>query len=73
MCLICGVVGCGRYSGAHLTVHFTEKMHRFTLNMKQGSVWDYEDDCYVHRISTAQEVEQDQMIENLTRSDSDPA
>lgn len=49
-CLICGVVGCGRYAGKHAYRHFERTSHTFALDLESQRVWDYDRDCYVHRI-----------------------
>ncbi|KAK5070800.1 hypothetical protein LTR51_006812 [Lithohypha guttulata] len=49
-CLICGDVGCGRYAGKHAYRHFEKTGHTFALDLETQRVWDYDRDCYVHRI-----------------------
>ena len=49
-CLICGIVGCGRYAGKHAYRHFEKTGHTFSLDLESQRVWDYDHDCYVHRI-----------------------
>ncbi|OQV17281.1 BRCA1-associated protein [Hypsibius exemplaris] len=50
LCLICGNIGCGRYSEKHAFVHFQETQHTYALNVKTRRVWDYVGDGYVHRL-----------------------
>jgi len=49
-CLICGYVGCGRYAGKHAYKHYEQTGHTFALDLESQRVWDYDHDCYVHRI-----------------------
>ena len=50
ICLICGVVGCGRYVGGHANNHFVKTQHTFAMHLDTGRVWDYAGDNYVHRL-----------------------
>ncbi|KAL3229209.1 hypothetical protein RNJ44_02296 [Nakaseomyces bracarensis] len=50
ICLICGHVGCGRYSSRHAIKHFEETAHCFAMDYKTDRVWDYAGDNYVHRL-----------------------
>ncbi|KAJ0407930.1 hypothetical protein ATCC90586_006302 [Pythium insidiosum] len=50
ICLICGHVGCGRYSGEHAKQHYQETMHTYSLELETQRVWDYAGDGYVHRL-----------------------
>jgi BRCA1-associated protein len=50
MCLICGHVGCGRFSGRHAADHFEETGHTFAFELETQRVWDYAGDQYVHRL-----------------------
>lgn len=50
ICLICGVVGCGRYDAAHAFSHYNDTGHAFALDMQTQRVWDYSSDSYVHRL-----------------------
>ena len=49
-CLICGVVGCGRYENRHAVAHWTETGHCYSLEIGSGRVWDYSRDQFVHRL-----------------------
>ena len=49
-CLICGVVGCGRYENRHAVQHWTETGHCYCLEIGSGRVWDYSRDQFVHRL-----------------------
>ncbi|RLN97660.1 hypothetical protein BBJ28_00011608 [Nothophytophthora sp. Chile5] len=50
ICLICGHVGCGRYSGEHAKQHYQETLHTYSLELETQRVWDYAGDGYVHRL-----------------------
>lgn len=50
MCLVCGHVGCGRFSGRHAHAHFEETGHTFAYELDSQRVWDYAGDQYVHRL-----------------------
>lgn len=50
MCLVCGHVGCGRFSGRHAYAHFEETGHTFAYELDSQRVWDYAGDQYVHRL-----------------------
>lgn len=51
ICLICGVIGCGRYVGGHAHTHFIATQHTFSMRLgKTQRVWDYIGDNYVHRL-----------------------
>ena len=50
ICLICGHIGCGRYTGGHAHRHFMETNHLFALEVGTNRVWDYVRDNYVHRL-----------------------
>lgn len=51
ICLICGVIGCGRYVNEHARLHFKESHHQYALELQTNRVWDYVGDGYVHRIA----------------------
>eukprot|EP01006_Ploeotia_vitrea_P040459 TRINITY_DN66427_c7_g3_i1.p1 TRINITY_DN66427_c7_g3~~TRINITY_DN66427_c7_g3_i1.p1 ORF type:complete len:605 (-),score=74.89 TRINITY_DN66427_c7_g3_i1:102-1916(-) len=51
MCLICGNVGCGRYSNhAHAVEHFAQTGHSYAMELDTRKVWDYSGDGYVQRL-----------------------
>ena len=50
ICMVCGVVGCGRYEGAHARAHFESSRHTYSMELETGRVWDYTGDGYVHRL-----------------------
>lgn len=50
ICLICGVVGCGRYANGHAYDHFKETSHTYSMQLGSNRVWDYAGDNYVHRL-----------------------
>ncbi|OQR93848.1 hypothetical protein ACHHYP_02206 [Achlya hypogyna] len=50
ICLICGHIGCGRYSNEHAKRHYQETLHTYSLELETQRVWDYAGDGYVHRL-----------------------
>jgi len=51
ICLVCGHVGCGRYTGCGSGVHHNEATgHNFAMELATQRVWDYQGDNYVHRL-----------------------
>ncbi|GAV52099.1 hypothetical protein ZYGR_0AG00900 [Zygosaccharomyces rouxii] len=50
ICLICGNVGCGRYTSKHAIEHYEATSHCFSMDMRTQRVWDYAGDNYVHRL-----------------------
>lgn len=50
ICLICGNVGCGRYSQGHASDHWKSSGHCYALETESQRVWDYASDGYVHRV-----------------------
>ncbi|CAL1548415.1 unnamed protein product [Lymnaea stagnalis] len=51
ICLICGLVGCGRYVGLHAYKHFQDTNHTYAMQLGTNRVWDYAGDNYVHRLA----------------------
>ncbi|KAL2479624.1 zinc finger (ubiquitin-hydrolase) domain-containing protein [Abeliophyllum distichum] len=51
VCLICGFVGCSRYENGHAIGHWSDKQHRFSLQVGQQQIWDYVGKRYVHRLN----------------------
>ena len=49
ICLLCGHLGCGRYSKAHSVDHFQRTRHSYAMQLGTQRVWDYTGDGYVHR------------------------
>lgn len=49
-CLICGHVGCSRYSSKHAIDHYKDSGHCFSVDLNTSRVWDYAEDKYVHRL-----------------------
>ena len=49
VCLTCGFVGCGRYSGKHAAEHFDETNHPYSLELATLRIWDYVESEYAHR------------------------
>ncbi|EGW33286.1 uncharacterized protein SPAPADRAFT_151152 [Spathaspora passalidarum NRRL Y-27907] len=53
ICLVCGNVGCSRYSpDQHSLKHFVNTGHCFSMEIATSRVWDYAGDNYVHRLVT---------------------
>ena len=50
ICLICGNVGCGRYTSEHAQSHYLETQHNFAMALSDSRVWDYHGDYFVHRL-----------------------
>ncbi|WVQ83721.1 hypothetical protein IAT38_005865 [Cryptococcus sp. DSM 104549] len=52
ICVVCGVVGCGRYDPGkgHARRHWEESGHVLAMELETQRVWDYEGDNYVHRL-----------------------
>ncbi|WWC91997.1 uncharacterized protein L201_006951 [Kwoniella dendrophila CBS 6074] len=52
ICVICGIVGCGRYEPgkAHARRHWEESGHVLAMELETQRVWDYKGDNYVHRL-----------------------
>lgn len=51
ICLICGNVGCGRYTSEHAQQHYSETYHNFAMSLNDDRVWDYVGDYFVHRLN----------------------
>lgn len=49
VCLICGFVGCGRYSNSHAVEHYNETKHAFSLELGTLRVWNYAKGEFMHR------------------------
>jgi len=52
-CLVCGFVGCGRYTAEHSLQHFQasdNRGHRWALELGSRRIWDYWEDSYAHRL-----------------------
>ncbi|KAK9281036.1 hypothetical protein L1049_003928 [Liquidambar formosana] len=50
ICVICGLVGCGRYKDGHAIRHWKETQHCYSFELETQRVWDYVGDNYVHRL-----------------------
>ncbi|KAH3744148.1 BRCA1-associated protein [Pelomyxa schiedti] len=50
ICLLCGHIGCGRFTHSHAFEHFKSTRHAYSLNLETKRVWDYVGDNWVHRI-----------------------
>mmetsp|Transcript_8453 Transcript_8453/g.26349 ORF Transcript_8453/g.26349 Transcript_8453/m.26349 type:complete len:564 (+) Transcript_8453:122-1813(+) len=51
-CLVCGHIGCGRYSNEHAKTHFNLSGHSLSIEVATRRIWDYAQDAYVHRLRT---------------------
>nr|XP_002130211.1 BRCA1-associated protein [Ciona intestinalis] len=50
ICLVCGNVGCGRYTSEHAQQHYIETQHNYAMALSDNRVWDYAGDYFVHRL-----------------------
>ena len=50
MCLVCEVIGCGRYRNADAYKHFTKSGHIVSMDLQTQRVWNYKSDCFSHRL-----------------------
>lgn len=50
ICLLCGYVGCSRYQAMHAKDHCVAHQHFFSMNLLTQQIWDYDGDCFVHRV-----------------------
>ena len=41
ICLVCGNVGCGRYTKEHAQRHYLETHHNYAMSLTDNRVWDY--------------------------------
>ena len=46
ICLICGNVGCGRYTTEHANHHYGETEHNYAMSLSDNRVWDYAGGTY---------------------------
>ncbi|BBH04622.1 zinc finger ubiquitin-hydrolase domain-containing protein [Prunus dulcis] len=51
VCVICGFVGCGRYTEGHAVRHWKDTQHCYSLELNRQQIWDYVGDAYVHRLN----------------------
>jgi len=49
VCLICGEIGCGRYTRRHAYWHFAKTGHVYSLEIATSRIWDYVIDDFVQR------------------------
>lgn len=49
-CLLCGHLGCGRYSLEHARLHWEATGHRFSMELTTRRIWDYEGDVFAHGV-----------------------
>jgi len=52
ICIVCGHIGCGRYSNEHAKNHFQVTGHSLSIELATRRIWDYANDTYVHRLGT---------------------
>lgn len=50
ICMICSHIGCNRFNNSHAVSHFEQTQHRFSIDLANRFIWDYTEDCYVHRL-----------------------
>ena len=55
--MICGVVGCGRYKNADAHKHSLHSYHNLSLDLETGSIWNYQLDCFSHKIVGKEEFQ----------------
>lgn len=53
VCLVCGHVGCGRYSNEHAKTHYHLSGHTLSIEIATQRIWDYAQDGYVHHLRTS--------------------
>jgi BRCA1-associated protein len=49
-CLLCGFQGCDRYGKQHALEHARTRGHNYCIDLQSQRIWDYEGDCFVHRL-----------------------
>ncbi|CBY19618.1 unnamed protein product [Oikopleura dioica] len=50
ICLVCGNIGCGRYTQEHAQQHYLDTSHNYAMALSDNRVWDYAGDYFVHRL-----------------------
>ena len=50
MCMLCGLVCCGRYNDKHAMDHFDLTAHVFVFELNSSRIWNYRGDHFVHRL-----------------------
>jgi BRCA1-associated protein len=50
MCVICGKIGCSRYSQGHAEAHYQLSGHAYSVSVENQKVWDYVNEAFVHRL-----------------------
>lgn len=50
ICLICGHIGCSRYTKGHAFEHYQDTHHCYAMQLGNNRVWDYVADTFVHRL-----------------------
>eukprot|EP00808_Paulinella_micropora_P008825 g57633.t1 len=67
-------VGCGRYYQSHAVHHFEATAHRYSIELIQLCIWDYEGDGFVHRLRYGPELEhvgKGELLVSQNESDTD--
>ena len=49
-CMMCGFIGCGRYSGQHTLKHCFTTGHAIVMELASQKIWDYDGDLFIHRL-----------------------
>ena len=63
ICMVCGYVGCGRYSQTHAIFHYLKTNHKFSVSFEKNYIWNYKKDSFAQRLSGNIE-EKEEEIEN---------
>ena len=50
VCMTCGFIGCGRYTGEHAAMHYNDTGHPYSLELATLRIWDYVLSEFVHRV-----------------------
>ena len=46
ICLVCGNIGCGRYTQEHAQQHYLDTSHNYAMALSDNRVWDYAGDYF---------------------------
>lgn len=57
ICMVCSVIGCGRYCKADAFKHFLSSGHIITMDLQTERIWNYHSDCFSHRLIPLQKQE----------------
>lgn len=76
VCLICGYIGCGRYTSRHAHAHFLQSevnsiidKHSFSLELATGRIWDYLNDTFVHNEPQSLIINDESNVTNIISYD----